>query len=81
MEKSQPLTDDGKARCANCRFFNKIGGGNEVFHVCAYNPPHVTHVMAPQQGMGGMELVWKSFSGWPVTQDDRWCGKHERVKH
>lgn len=73
--------DKDEACCGNCRFFKDLGVGKDKVTICAEDSPTVTHVLAPEQGLGGIQLVWKSFSGWPITQEERWCGKHQRVRH
>lgn len=81
MERELTEKKTDEPCCGNCKFFRDIGVREHRVEICALEGPKVTHVFAPKQTLQGMEFSWQSFSGWPTTMADRWCGKHERVKH
>lgn len=84
MEKELTKADENQPTCQNCKYWRTIGTGPARADICAYNPPKVTHTFAPHQNPlnpAQMEFVWQTYSGWPLVSGDKWCGKHERVKH
>src|SRR5215510_3478236 len=67
-----------KKSCRECVFAAMEGGDR----VCRRNPPQVTYIMVPEmkavvtpQGPRQQQVMAiRNFSGFPVVQNEQWCG-------
>ena len=62
--------------CSNCRFFNKLGDGDQE---CRRRVPQSTVLMIPAPPPR-MDFMPRPFSSFPLVQPDQWCGEWEAVK-
>lgn len=58
------VADNRVQVCATCVFFDRLDGPEPRFGLCRRNPP----LLVEQGALNG---------GWPVIEDDDWCGEHD----